>query len=55
MLNKEVFLITGGTGYLGTAVMRRFLDSALRENRIVSAMEKQDNMRKPYKNANLKF
>mgnify|MGYP001014982362 CR=1 FL=1 len=53
---KGVLLITGGTGSFGNAVLRRFLDSDLREIRILSRDEKkQDDMRKKYKNPMLKF
>ena len=49
-------LITGGTGSFGNAVLRRFLDSGLREIRILSRDEKkQDDMRKKYKSPKLKF
>lgn len=49
-------LITGGTGSFGNAVLRRFLLSDLNEIRIFSRDEKkQDDMRKRYKNAKLKF
>lgn len=54
-LNKTL-LITGGTGSFGNAVLRRFLDSDLREIRILSRDEKkQDDMRKKYNNPKLKF
>lgn len=56
MFNDKVLLITGGTGSFGNAVLRRFLDSGLREIRILSRDEKkQDDMRKQYKHAKLKF
>jgi UDP-glucose 4-epimerase len=49
-------LITGGTGSFGNAVLRRFLDSDLREIRILSRDEKkQDDMRKRYNSSKLKF
>lgn len=52
----QVLLITGGTGSFGNAVLRRFLDSDLREIRILSRDEKkQDDMRKKYNNPKLKF
>ena len=42
----KVLLITGGTGSFGNAVLRRFLDSDIREIRIFSRDEKkQDDMR----------
>ena len=56
MFNKKVLLITGGTGSFGNAVLRRFLDSDLREIRILSRDEKkQDDMRKRYNHPKLKF
>jgi UDP-N-acetylglucosamine 4,6-dehydratase len=52
----ELLLITGGTGSFGNAVLRRFLDSDLREIRILSRDEKkQDDMRKRYDSPKLKF
>lgn len=56
MFTDKVLLITGGTGSFGNAVLRRFLDSNLREIRILSRDEKkQDDMRKEYNNPKLKF
>jgi UDP-N-acetylglucosamine 4,6-dehydratase len=56
MFNNEVLLITGGTGSFGNAVLRRFLNSTLREIRIFSRDEKkQDDMRKLYNNSKVKF
>ena len=56
MFNNKILLITGGTGSFGNAVIRRFLDSNLREIRIFSRDEKkQDDMRKKYNNPKLKF
>lgn len=52
----KTLLITGGTGSFGNAVLRRFLHSELVEIRIFSRDEKkQDDMRKRYRNAKLKF
>ena len=52
----KTLLISGGTGSFGNAVLRRFLDSDLREIRIFSRDEKkQDDMRKRYNNSKLKF
>ena len=36
MFTNKTLLITGGTGSFGNAVLRRFLDSDLREIRIFS-------------------
>ena len=56
MFKNKVLLITGGTGSFGNAILDRFLDSDIREIRIFSRDEKkQDDMRKRYKNAKLKF
>lgn len=56
MFSDKTLLITGGTGSFGNAVLRRFLDSDLREIRIFSRDEKkQDDMRKKYKSDKLKF
>ncbi len=56
MFKNKVLTITGGTGSFGNAVLRRFLDSDIAEIRIFSRDEKkQDDMRKLYNNAKLKF
>ncbi len=56
MFKDKTLLITGGTGSFGNAVLRRFLDSEIKEIRIFSRDEKkQDDMRKFYKNPKLKF
>lgn len=56
MFNNRVLLITGGTGSFGNAVLRRFLQSDLKEIRILSRDEKkQDDMRKRYNHPKLKF
>ena len=56
MFNNKTLLITGGTGSFGHAVMKRFLDTDIKEIRIFSRDEKkQDDMRKLYKNDKLKF
>jgi len=56
MFNNAALLITGGTGSFGNAVLRRFLESPLREIRIFSRDEKkQDDMRKRYNHPKLKF
>lgn len=47
LLNNKILLITGGTGSFGNAVLKRFLDSDLKEIRILSRDEKkQDDMRR---------
>lgn len=56
MFKGQTLLITGGTGSFGNAVLRRFLDSNLREIRILSRDEKkQDDMRRKYNDHKLKF
>jgi len=49
-------LITGGTGSFGNAVLRRFLDSDIKEIRIFSRDEKkQDDMRHALQNPKVKY
>lgn len=56
MFKDKTLLITGGTGSFGNAVMKRFLNTDIKEVRIFSRDEKkQDDMRKLYKNDKLKF
>ena len=56
MFNEKTLLITGGTGSFGNAVMKRFLNTDVKEIRIFSRDEKkQDDMRKRYNNSKLKF
>lgn len=56
IFRNKILLITGGTGSFGNAVLRRFLNSDLREIRILSRDEKkQDDMRKKYNSPKLKF
>lgn len=56
MFKNKVLLITGGTGSFGNAVMKRFLNTEVKEIRIFSRDEKkQDDMRKLYNNDKLKF
>jgi len=55
-MNRKTLLITGGTGTFGNAVLRRFLDSDIKEIRIFSRDEKkQDDMRTALKNPKVKF
>ena len=54
--SDKVLLITGGTGSFGNAVLRRFLDSDIKEIRIFSRDEKkQDDMRHHLQNPKVKF
>ena len=56
MFKDKVLLITGGTGSFGNAVLRRFLDSEIKEIRIFSRDEKkQDDMRHQLQNPKVKF
>lgn len=56
MLKNKILLITGGTGSFGNAVLRRFLETDVKEIRIFSRDEKkQDDMRKKYNDSKLKF
>jgi len=56
MFKDKVLLITGGTGSFGSAVLKRFLNSDIKEVRIFSRDEKkQEDMRKRYANPKLKF
>ena len=56
MFAGKTLLITGGTGSFGNAVMKRFLETNIKEIRIFSRDEKkQDDMRKKYNNEKLKF
>ena len=56
LFKDKVLLITGGTGSFGNAVLRRFLNSEVREIRIFSRDEKkQDDMRHELQNPKVKF
>ncbi|MDX1281577.1 polysaccharide biosynthesis protein [Shewanella colwelliana] len=56
MFKNKVLLITGGTGSFGNAVLRRFLNTDIKEIRIFSRDEKkQDDMRKHFQSDKLKF
>ncbi len=56
VFKDKVLLITGGTGSFGNAVLRRFLNSDIREIRILSRDEKkQDDMRHALQNPKVKF
>ncbi len=52
----KTLLITGGTGSFGGAVLKRFLNSDIKEIRIFSRDEKkQDDMRRKYQNQKIKY
>lgn len=56
IFKDKVLLITGGTGSFGNAVLKRFLDTDIKEIRIFSRDEKkQEDMRIKYKNDKIKF
>lgn len=56
MFKGKTLLITGGTGSFGNAVLKRFLNTDIKEIRIFSRDEKkQDDMRNLYHNDKLKF
>lgn len=56
MFKDKVLLITGGTGSFGNAVLKRFLDTDIKEIRIFSRDEKkQDDMRHVLQNPKVKF
>lgn len=56
LFKDKILLITGGTGSFGNAVLRRFLDSDIKEIRIFSRDEKkQDDMRHHLRNEKVKF
>lgn len=56
VFKDKVLLITGGTGSFGNAVLRRFLDSDIKEIRILSRDEKkQDDMRHKLQNPKVKY
>ena len=56
IFKNKTLLITGGTGSFGNAVLRRFLDSEIREIRIFSRDEKkQDDMRHRLQSPKVKY
>ena len=56
VFKDKTLLITGGTGSFGNAVLRRFLDSDIKEIRIFSRDEKkQDDMRHALQNSKIKY
>lgn len=56
VFKDKTLLITGGTGSFGNAVLRRFLDSDIKEIRILSRDEKkQDDMRHKLQNPKVKY
>ncbi|MDB4077182.1 polysaccharide biosynthesis protein [Porticoccaceae bacterium] len=56
MFKDKILIITGGTGSFGNAVLKRFIDSDIREIRIFSRDEKkQEDMRIALNNPKVKF
>jgi UDP-glucose 4-epimerase len=56
LFTNKILLITGGTGSFGNAVLKRFLDTDIKEIRIFSRDEKkQDDMRHRLQNQKVKF
>jgi len=56
LFKNKTLLITGGTGSFGNAVLKRFLDTDIKEIRIFSRDEKkQDDMRHKIQNQKVKF
>ena len=56
IFKDKVLMITGGTGSFGNAVLKRFLNTSIKEIRIFSRDEKkQEDMRILYKNDKIKF
>ena len=54
--DNKILLITGGTGSFGNAVLKRFLETDIKEIRIFSRDEKkQDDMRQFYNNSKVKY
>lgn len=54
--NDKVLMITGGTGSFGNAVLKKFINSDLKEIRIFSRDEKkQEDMRIEFQNSKLNF
>lgn len=56
MFENKILLITGGTGSFGNAVLRRFINTNIKEIRIFSRDEKkQDDMRHHLQNPKVKY
>ncbi|KHA61680.1 UDP-glucose 4-epimerase [Vibrio variabilis] len=56
MYNEKILLITGGTGSFGNAVLKRMLNTDIKEIRIFSRDEKkQDDMRRKYNDHRISF
>jgi UDP-glucose 4-epimerase len=56
MFRNKILLITGGTGTFGNAVLRRFLNTEIKEIRVFSRDEKkQEDLRISLANPKVKF
>lgn len=56
MFEEKKILVTGGTGSFGNAIVKKLINTGIKEIRIFSRDEKkQDDMRKLYNNDKLKF
>lgn len=56
MFKNKVILITGGTGSFGNALLKRFVNTNIKEIRVFSRDEKkQDDLRKKLNNSKVKF
>ena len=56
IFNNKTLLITGGTGSFGNAVVKKFINSGIKEIKIFSRDEKkQDDMRKYFNDEKLSF
>jgi len=56
IFNNKILLVTGGTGSFGNAIIKKFINSEIKEIRIFSRDEKkQDDMRKAFNSSKLRF
>ena len=56
MFKDKTLLITGGTGSFGNVVLKRFLNTDIKQIRIFSRDEKkQDDMRRYYQNGKIQY
>lgn len=56
MFNNKTILVTGGTGSFGNALIKKIINSNIKEIRVFSRDEKkQDDMRRLYNNEKIKF
>ncbi|MFU7501406.1 MAG: polysaccharide biosynthesis protein, partial [Candidatus Tisiphia sp.] len=55
MFDGKILMISGGTGSFGNKVMKRLLESNIKEIRIFSRDEKKQDVRIDFNNPKLKF